>query len=299
MSEFASFLRLYIGRGYMKHPTENLLSAYLSGDLCEEERQDFERHLFACSSCQQEIAFLIQTIAEDPSDAEIAILDRIDSTAPVRRKAESQSSLYVLCRQWALMNRKLLLVSIGLVLFALVGVGWTLLPRNNVNRATQTASLERSLEGRFSWQIYSPFTHTRTGPIMRNQRDGQDRLDRLSSSPLERGRFYLEHNDLMRAVGELESAEQADPRSPEIHNDLGVAYLETGTDESRTKAIDEFQRALQLRPQFAPALFNLGLAYERSGRFAEAEQELRRYLKIDADSEWAEEVKAKLQLGNR
>src|SRR5205085_10754831 len=102
-------------------------------------------------------------------------------------------------------------------------------------------------------------------------------------------------NEFAKAVSQLEQALQNAPLSLEISNDLGVAYMESGSAEGLAKALDQFQRALTLNPRYEPALFNMVLAYERLGRFAEAEQPSKRYLEIDAESAWAKEVQAKLQ----
>ena len=51
------------------------------------------------------------------------------------------------------------------------------------------------------------------------------------------------------------AAPPRDPRAAEQHNDLGVTYFERG--EPR-RAAQEFERAVALRPTWAPALTNLG-----------------------------------------
>ena len=101
-------------------------------------------------------------------------------------------------------------------------------------------------------------------------------------------------NDVAAAVIHLEMAEATAPNSVELHNDLGVAYMESTGDSALDKAIGEFQRALDLNPHYAR--FNLALAYEREGKFSQAEQQLHEYLQLDASSSWAKEVRSKLQL---
>jgi tetratricopeptide (TPR) repeat protein len=71
---------------------------------------------------------------------------------------------------------------------------------------------------------------------------------------------------------------------------------ESTGDSALDRAIGEFQRALDLNSRYAPARFNLALAYEREGKFPEVEQQLQEHLQLDASSNWAKEVRSKLQL---
>jgi protein O-mannosyl-transferase len=61
------------------------------------------------------------------------------------------------------------------------------------------------------------------------------------------------------------------------HNNLGLALLQAGQPE---KAAAAFQRALQLKPDFADACNNLGIALKRTGRFSEAIRSYEQALQI-------------------
>jgi tetratricopeptide (TPR) repeat protein len=112
-------------------------------------------------------------------------------------------------------------------------------------------------------------------------------LTRLSADSHQMGRFYLIQKDFQRAINYLELAEKEIGASPEIHNDLGVAYLEGGGESRLQKAAQEFQHALEKDPSFAPAVFNLAVFHERTGAMGEAEAHWRRYLQLDTNSAWS------------
>jgi tetratricopeptide (TPR) repeat protein len=113
-------------------------------------------------------------------------------------------------------------------------------------------------------------------------------------SDVELGRFYLQHNDFDRAARYLAAAGK--DQAPDLHNDLGVAYLEQGDPGSLEKALHEFEAALNISPRYEPALFNIVLVYERLGRFQEAQERANLYLQVDSMSGWAKEVQSKLEL---
>ena len=62
------------------------------------------------------------------------------------------------------------------------------------------------------------------------------------------------------------------------------------------KAVVCFERALDADPDYADALFNLGLLHQRSDRHAEAATCWRRYLALDKDSHWASRARQALKL---
>lgn len=72
-------------------------------------------------------------------------------------------------------------------------------------------------------------------------------------------------------------AVRLDPASPIAVSNLGWALLARG---ELAEAVEQSERALLLRPDFAEAHLHLGLARAAQGRAAEAERHLRRALKI-------------------
>jgi tetratricopeptide (TPR) repeat protein len=69
------------------------------------------------------------------------------------------------------------------------------------------------------------------------------------------------------AIDELEIAARLDGGSPEIQNDLGLAYHSMGLQQQAVKA---FERALALEPRLTPAAINLSNIYSAQGRTEDA-----------------------------
>jgi tetratricopeptide (TPR) repeat protein len=282
----------------LEHLDKHTLSRYLGGDLPEQELSYCQRHLVGCNSCRRELALLVQILDEDVLPEELAILDTVGTAAPHPGHIAAQPlNLYARFCQWLRPGWKLAVVSASAIM--IVAASWTLLFKNSSDTALQLARSERTFEARLAGQPYSEFVRTRTGSVTNNAASGNDELRRLGANHVEMGRFYLQQEEFAKAIAQLEDAKKQKPDAIEICNDLGVAYMESALDGSLEKAVDQFRRALQLNPRYEPALFNLALAYERMGHFSEAGQELRLYLQTDSDSDWAKEVKSKLQLWKR
>jgi tetratricopeptide (TPR) repeat protein len=73
------------------------------------------------------------------------------------------------------------------------------------------------------------------------------------------------------AIDELEIASRLDGGSPEIQNDLGLAYQTMGLSAQATKA---FERALALEPRLTEAAINLSNIYSMQARMTDAENVL-------------------------
>jgi tetratricopeptide (TPR) repeat protein len=169
-------------------------------------------------------------------------------------------------------------------------------PRSANDIVLLLLSQQRPFEPQMSNQPHLPILRTRGAEdpgVSYGLLAGE--LTRLSADSHQMGRFYLVQKDFQRAIDYLELAEKEVGASAEIHNDLGVAYLEGSGGVSRLqKAAQEFQHALQKNPSFAPSLFNLAVFYERTGATVEAEAQWRRYLQSDSNSEWSVEAQTRL-----
>ncbi|MHC4143525.1 MAG: tetratricopeptide repeat protein [Planctomycetota bacterium] len=91
------------------------------------------------------------------------------------------------------------------------------------------------------------------------------------------GTEFLKAGKLAEAVAEFKQALEADPTHAGSHNNLGIAYERLGHEEAQT----QFERAIQLRPDFTHAHFNLARILMKKGRGAEAVAELQRTIQID------------------
>jgi tetratricopeptide (TPR) repeat protein len=274
----------------LQHIADDILKQYYDASLSGREMAECEKHLVKCDTCRSGFAVFVRLLDANVSADEASILDKAEAELPSSTPAGHGRTAF---------NPfvKLTVIAASLVLAA--GVAWLLFfaPEAGQNRS---AASGRTLEARLSGQAYSEFVHTRTGTSPETGRQaGQGGLGGITGDHHEIGKFYLEHNNVAEAVVNLEMAEAAAPNSFEIHSDLGVAYMESPGDFALQKAIGEFQRALDLNSRYEPARFNLALAFERAGKFSEAEEQLQQYLQLDAGSAWAKEIRSKLQFLKR
>jgi len=155
---------------------------------------------------------------------------------------------------------------------------------------------ERPFESRIADEPHRPIVNTRgidQPGVSYNVLAAE--MTRLSANSHEMGSFYLVQKDFGRAISYLEIAAMEIGAGAAVHNDLGVAYMESGNQSQLEKARTEFLHALHQDESFAPAAFNLALFYEHTNVTAQAEAQWKRYLEIDSKSEWATEARGRLQ----
>jgi tetratricopeptide (TPR) repeat protein len=81
------------------------------------------------------------------------------------------------------------------------------------------------------------------------------------------GEAYLAGGNLLAALRELKKAESLDPQDHITQYDIGLVYYYR---ERYDQAIPHFERAIQLKPDFAPAINGLGNAYSAKGDWDKA-----------------------------
>jgi tetratricopeptide (TPR) repeat protein len=119
------------------------------------------------------------------------------------------------------------------------------------------------------------------------------------------GCLYLAQRDLDKAIDTLNKALALDQNSPQIHSDLGAAYLEKGKSLQRTdsasgepefsRSLDHLNRALELDPASLDARFNRALLYQQTQRVDQALNDWQEYLNRDGASPWANEARANIR----
>ena len=80
------------------------------------------------------------------------------------------------------------------------------------------------------------------------------------------------------AMEEFQAAVLIDPQYSEAHDNLGVAYFQLGR---IPEAIDSFTQAIRIAPDYAEAHNNLGLSYVALGMYAEAIDEYKLAIRFD------------------
>ena len=81
------------------------------------------------------------------------------------------------------------------------------------------------------------------------------------------------------AIVNYELAARYDPNNPLIYFGLGDLYL--GIKNNDNAAIQNLTKAVTLKPDFAPAYYELGLAYSHKGNYAEAAKQFQNAIKYD------------------
>ncbi len=117
-----------------------------------------------------------------------------------------------------------------------------------------------------------------------------------------RGKFKLATHLFDEARPQFEAALKLDPNNAQLHNDLGVMWLEQATlrrtapDASQqfAQSRTHLEQALQLDRHNLEVLFNLALLDFRQSLWKQAEDGWNLYLTKDARSGWAQEAKTYL-----
>ena len=276
--------------------TEETLTEYIEGGLDPAVKTASEVHLIQCDRCRERLAFFMGLLNPELTSEEAEAVEAIKRQWGGRTPGAKLPGRPRVRRNW-------LLVCAAVAAGMAIGVGAIryVLEQDVPESATEVvdlllASELRPFESRISGQPHRPLVRTR-GPeepgISYGALAGE--MTRLSADAHEMGRFYLLQKDFARARSYLEVAEQEVGADSNVHNDLGVAYLESGVEAQLERAAPEFRHALSLDPDFAAAAFNLAIFYERTGKSSEAEAQWRSFLQLERDSSWTNEARSKLE----
>jgi len=276
--------------------TDEMLTDYLEGGLDPAIRAASEAHLVACDKCRIRLAFFMRLLREEVEPAEELALSAAQQAWTSRQgdrqvlQTRSRSK-----RRWTIASG-----SIAAAVALAVGTTYVVDRIGEPNSAEEVIQLllaeKRPFEARISGQPYSPYTSTRAlgdGSSSYNLLTGQ--MSQLSASAYEMGKFYLVQKDFGRAIEYFALAEREPGASADVHNDYGVALLESGDASNISRAAMEFRHALAAQPDYAPAVFNLAILYERTDRPDLAVQQWTKSTQLEPNGEWAKEARSKLE----
>lgn len=102
------------------------------------------------------------------------------------------------------------------------------------------------------------------------------------------GNLLHQQGNLEGAKNEYDLALMHEPNQPEARFNLGNILEELG---SRDMAIAEYRHVCSRSPNFADAHYNLGILLAEVGGKAQAQEHLSEYLRLDQESEWAEQAR--------
>ncbi len=104
---------------------------------------------------------------------------------------------------------------------------------------------------------------------------------KLADEHLRLGTMYYDLRLLDEAVDEYQKALRLSPNFADIITHLGIAYRDKGMYDD---AIKEFNRAKECNPKYIPARLHLGITYYSQGFYGLAEEEWREALVFDPNN---------------
>jgi CHAT domain-containing protein/lipoprotein NlpI len=121
------------------------------------------------------------------------------------------------------------------------------------------------------------------------------------------GRFYLAGRQFDKAIEQFELALKQEPNDAQTHSDLGAALLEKGkaelADKEPGKSLKDFARSLEeinkaneLDGSLLEPLYNRAVVHQYMMSPRQAEDDWRKYLEKDPNSQWAVEARRNLKL---
>ncbi|HVN74993.1 MAG TPA: tetratricopeptide repeat protein [Thermoanaerobaculaceae bacterium] len=120
-----------------------------------------------------------------------------------------------------------------------------------------------------------------------------DPRDPLAATRLmQQGQALVTDGQVAAGLAKYRVALSLQPKNPTIHNLIGVAELQQ---RDAAKAIESFNRALDLAPQYSDARNNRGAAYIQLGQFAMAEAD---FLGVLTDSTYENRATVYFNLGS-
>jgi CHAT domain-containing protein len=182
-----------------------------------------------------------------------------------------------------------LLASAGLYLFARNPY-----PENQIHRLIDTAyNSERPGGGRLSDALYLQQADER-----RKQADlGEAQVLLLSYPDSDtkqhlQSLIYLASGNWQKYVDTVAHFSAKMRNEPAVLNNLGASFLGLSEEDPSTllKALDQFERASELDPNAVEPRFNLIITYRKLGLRKAAEEAAQRYVSIDRQSAWYNEV---------
>jgi tetratricopeptide (TPR) repeat protein len=273
--------------------SDEVLTDYLEATLDPVVRSACEAHLIACDPCREKLALFMKVLRDDVTPEEEAAVqelaalweERNPRPVPMPRRSRLSS------RRW-IYAAGVAAVLLAAVLISRLPFGSQASTAKEITDAL--VANVRPFEPRIVGQPYLAVQEVTRGPEDLVPVELEREMTEKSAESYEVGRFFLIRKNYPKAIKYLRTA-VSDPKGvpADVHNDLGVAYLESG-ESSFAAAEQEFKDALNRNRVHAPAVFNLLILYERQGRFEEARQRREEYLSLDSKSGWAKEAQKKL-----
>jgi CHAT domain-containing protein/Flp pilus assembly protein TadD len=296
---------------------DDLIDQYVSRELTEEERRNFEQNFLTTPGRWQSLrhAQSLARYAEKSARAADESAEKKTPSVTDRRRTGFAWAWPQLLTGWRLAACALLLVGLAF------GVWRVFLHRSDVEKGLLALNaahrLQRPVESRLSALNYAPLLETRgagddrSDPVSR-QRAERLLLDAVNDDPgpdsyHALGLYYLTELKFDQAIEQLKKALQTGGRDAQLHSDLGAALLEKGkldrlngeggkSLEEFAESLEHLNRAVALDDSLPEALFNRALCRQYMSLPQQAAEDWRKYLEKDSQSAWADEARQNLKL---
>jgi len=268
-------------------------------------RSELLYHAASCGCCAERLREAIEDLEGPASDAEESFFRehplQVSAAWIADRRGGKTAGWRALPQAWRLAIAASLTVAVG------TGLYFWCLPR--LAFAVASASLARAetvgraIDYRFSEAPFGPLSINRSGASGGRMRAELDLPaswaawagDSPKATAL-RARLTAEAGPIAALASSealLKDAVRRAPEQAELWNDLGAIHAAeaTGQPDSRfaAEALEDFDRALYLRSDFAPALYNRALLLNVLRRREEACRTLARFTEIETDRGWRSE----------
>ncbi|HXM10072.1 MAG TPA: CHAT domain-containing protein [Terriglobales bacterium] len=247
----------------------------------------------------------IATLASAQAEWQQSLARRITGTPPARLRRESGPWW----QKWLSAPR---LAMAGAALLAVVGVGsWVTIHRNQpaaADRLLGRAYTEkRTLELRIAGADYAPLRISlgpeasftgRPPALLKAEAMIAAQLVSHPSDPSwlqAKAQADVLEGKYDAAIEALRRALELAPQSPALQIDLATAYFERAQQEDRKEdfgaAYEYLSQALKLSPDDPVALFNRAIVAEHQFLYQQALDDWKHYLRVDTNTQWAEEAR--------
>lgn len=284
---------------------EELIQDYVDGHLTASEHNSFEKNYLISDKQRDKVKFAkaLRTVLSPPETlTETTIADKKNDVSSFWQRLSA---------------RPLQTAFAGLAIVVLLSLSvWTYFRyfgNNEVLVALNKAyHKERPVESRITDLDYAQPKNVIRGNEARNFDKNEAELARtlaqkaVSDNPNATnlhtlGRVYLTERKFNDAIEQFNKAVELAPNNAKLHIDLGAAWFEKGKAANEKKldyygkAIEEFDKSISLDKNLAAAYFNKGLCLQMMSAPNQAKEAWDEYLKLDPNSQWADEVRRKLQ----
>jgi CHAT domain-containing protein/tetratricopeptide (TPR) repeat protein len=286
-----------------------------SGIVCgpeSENSQSYLNHAASCDYCGpllQEEADLAQLNSSTPEwQHQVAL--RLASTTALKKSGSATNNRSLAWMSIFTSRMNLAFASVLLIALTTFGI-WLRIHHNSNDTAenllAQAYTEHRRLDVRIPGARFTPKDTTRG-----NTESNLDRslalqkaetliAENLKLNPNDpawlqaRARADLLDGNYNSAINALGRALEMAPNSPSLRTDLATLYIARGTIADYTNAVDILSGVLQQHPDDQIALFNRALALEKLSLFDQAEDDWRRYIRLDPASGWSAEATRRLE----